>query len=112
MKSRRRIAIFKVKFIRLNTSKCICFYFILFATVLSHGRNEVRWRPGKKQVWRPYVRTWRFSEANVLYWRKYLWHCLDLSAPPAVIRRPQNDSAPGELCLLMPPRYVSVPQED
>jgi len=31
----------------------------------------------KKQVWCPHVRTWGLSEANVLYWRKYLWHCWD-----------------------------------
>jgi len=36
---------------------------------------------GKKQVWHPHVRTWGLSEANVLYWRKYLWHCWDFSAP-------------------------------
>jgi len=53
---------------------------------------------GKKQVWRPHVRTWwGLSEANVLHWRKYLWHCWDFSAPPAVIWRPHSDSAPGEL---------------
>jgi len=51
-----------------------------------------------KQVWRPDIRTWGLSEANVEYWRKYLWHCWDFSAPPAVIRRPRSDSAPGELC--------------
>jgi len=45
---------------------------------------------GKKQVWRPRVRTWGLSEANLLYWRKYLWHCWDFSAPPAVIRHPGN----------------------
>ena len=51
------------------------------------GSNEVWWRPGKKQVWRPHVRTWDLSEANILYWKKYLRHCWDFSAPPAVIRR-------------------------
>jgi len=25
---------------------------------------------GKKQFWRPHVRNWGLSEANVLYWRK------------------------------------------
>jgi len=29
----------------------------------------------------PRVRTWCLSEANVLYWRKYLWHCWDIAAP-------------------------------
>jgi len=48
-----------------------------------HGqeRNEVRWRPCKKQVWCHRGRTWALSEANLLYWRKYLWHCWDFSAP-------------------------------
>jgi len=39
---------------------------------------------GKKHVWRPRGWTWALSEANLLYWRKYLWHCWDFSAPPAV----------------------------
>ena len=63
------------------------------------GRNEIRWCLGQEGiVWRPHVRAWNLSEANVLYWRKYLWHWLDFSSPPAVIRRPHSDSAPGELC--------------
>ena len=51
---------------------------------------------GKKQVWRPHVRTWGLSEANVLYWRKYLWHCWDFMAPsqwfgtPILIKRRAN----------------------
>ena len=48
----------------------------------------------KKQVWRPHARTWGLSEANVLYWRKCLWHCDFLV--------PRSDSAPGELCPLAP----------
>ena len=48
---------------------------------------------GKKQVGRPCVRTWGFSKVNVLYWRKYLWHCWDFSAP-------------SELWPPCPPRYV------
>jgi len=36
---------------------------------------------GKKQIWRSHLRTWGLSEANALYWRKYLWHCWDFSAP-------------------------------
>jgi len=34
----------------------------------------------KKQVWRPRIRTWCLSEVNLLYWRKYLWHCWDFPA--------------------------------
>jgi len=68
---------------------------------------------GKKQVWRPHVRTWGLSEANTLYLRKYLWHCWDFSAPtpqsfaaPRSDLVPHSDSAPGELCPTCPPRYA------
>jgi len=57
------------------------------------GRNEVRWRPGQ-DVWRPHVRNWGLSGANILYWRRYVWHCWDFSALPEVIRRP-------EICALL-----------
>jgi len=50
---------------------------------------------GKKQVWRPHARTWDLSEANVLFWKKCLWHCDFLAS----LRR---DSAPGELYPLAP----------
>jgi len=33
---------------------------------------------GKKQVWRPHFRTWGLPEANVLYWRMYVWHCWNI----------------------------------
>ena len=56
------------------------------------------WPGAKMQVWCSHVRTWVFSEANVLYWRKYLWHCWDFSVPPAVIRRPRAIALP-----LLPP---------
>jgi len=48
---------------------------------------------GKKQVWRPHVRTWGLSEANVglLFWKKWLWHCCDFLSPC-------SDSAPEKLC--------------
>jgi len=39
--------------------------------------------------WRPHVRIWGLSEANLRYWRKYLRHCWNFSMPP-VIRRPGN----------------------
>jgi len=48
----------------------------------------------KKKVWRPHIRTWGLSEANVLFW-KSLWHCCEFW-PSAVIRRPGN-------CALLPP---------
>jgi len=71
-------------------------------TTREQRRNEVRWRRGKNQVWRPHVRTWSLSEANVLYWRKHSWHCWDFSAPLAVTRRPENCS------LLAPPPTAFV----
>jgi len=56
---------------------------ILFfvARYTSRGVTRLDGARGKKQVWRPRVRTYGLSEANVLYWRKYLWHCWDFSAP-------------------------------
>ena len=72
-----------------NRSKCVT----IIAPALSwQGRNEVRWRPGQKTTLHPHVRTWGLSEANLLYWGKYLWHCWDFSAPLAGIRRPGNYS--------------------
>ena len=44
-------------------------------SVWYQGRNEVRWRPGKMQIWRPHIWIWGLMEANLLYWRKYLWYC-------------------------------------
>jgi len=61
---------------------------------ISRGVMRLDGAQGKKQVWRPNVRSWGLSEANVLHWRKYLWHCCTVSAPPQsfsapiVIRRP------------------------
>ena len=54
----------------------------------------------KKQVWRPYVRTWGFSEANALYWRSC--DIVRTFRRPAVIQRLHSDSAPGESCPLHP----------
>ena len=51
---------------------------------------------GKKQVWRPHVRTWGLSEANVLH-----WSTCDIVR---TFRRPHSDSAHGELCPLTPRR--------
>ena len=42
---------------------------------------------GKKQVWRPHVWTWALSEANVLYWRKYLWQW-NFLVPPSHLASP------------------------
>ena len=58
-------------------------------------RNEVRWRPGQEASLVPHVRNWALLQANLLHWRKYLWHCWNFSAPPAAIWRPHSDSAHG-----------------
>ena len=57
---------------------------------------------------RPHIQTFGLWVVNVLYWRKYLWHCWDFSGPPAVavIGRPHSNSAPVELCRPCPPRYA------
>ena len=49
---------------------------------------------GMKQVWRPCVRTWGLSEANVLHWSS-----CDIVR---TFRRPHSDLAPGEWCPLPP----------
>jgi len=47
----------------------------------AQGRNdEVRWRLGI-QVWCPHVWTWGLWEANVLFWKKWLWHCCNFLPP-------------------------------
>ena len=51
---------------------------------------------GKKQVWRPRVRTWGLSKANALYWIKYFRLCWDFSAPP------YSHSTPRK-CFPLPP---------
>jgi len=66
-------------------------------------------RASKKQVWRPHVQNCGLSEANVLYWRKYLWHRWDFSVPPSVIWRNSQWSGipvvarhPGKCALFAP----------
>jgi len=46
------------------------------------------------------------KEARVLL-KKVLATLLGSSASPAVVRRPHSDSAPGELCSPLTPRYAS-----
>ena len=48
----------------------------------SQGRNEARWRPRQKAFLALHVRTWAFSEADLLYWREDLWNCCDFPASP------------------------------
>ena len=42
-------------------------------------RNVIKWCQEQEESLAPDVQTWDLSEANVLYWRKYLWHCWDFS---------------------------------
>jgi len=56
-------------------------------------RLDAPW--GKKQVRHSHVLTWGHSEANVLFWKKCLWHWCDCLLP-AVNRRPGN-------CAPLPP---------
>ena len=74
--------------------------------IIPRGVTRLDGAWGKKQLWLPHIWIWSLMEANWLYWRKYLWHCWISSAPPAVIRRPHSDSAPGELLPLAPARYA------
>ena len=53
------------------------------------GRSEVRWRSGQETIWRPILVPKVFWK-QMCWWRKYLRHCWDFSAPPAVIQRPGN----------------------
>jgi len=62
---------------------------------------------GKKQVWRPHVRTWYLSDAYIRYWRKCLQHCWDFSTPTAVNRRPIVIRRPGNCAPLAP--FVPTP---
>jgi len=63
------------------------------ATPVTRGVTRLDGARGKKQVWRPHVRTWGFFEANVLYWRKYFDIVGTFQQHPPVIRRPTVLSA-------------------
>ena len=71
------------------------------------GRTEVRWRPQ--------VRTWSPSDASVLYWRKYFWHCWSFSAPWALypLVTPLDLSLPLRFsqvaCRVSPDQLSNVP---
>jgi len=85
MKTSRKDHIW-LHYIFIPSRKCTA---IRGVTRLDGARDE-------KQLWHPHIRTWALSGANVLYWRKYLWHFWDFSAtrqsfgPHIVIRRPGN----------------------
>jgi len=77
-----------------------------FAGLTARGVTRLDGTWGKKQVWRPHVRTWGLSEGNALYWGKHLWHCCHFLAIPAAIQRPHSDSAPRESIPLAISRYA------
>jgi len=76
---------------------------------LVQGRNEVWWRPGHKAALAPLCSYLRYFGSKCTVLKKIPTMLLGLFgasrshlAPPAVIRRPHTDSAPGELCPLAP----------
>jgi len=69
------------------------------------GHNKVRWRPGREARLAPPCSNLIFSERNLLYWRMYMWHCWEFSAPPAVICHPQQWFDSREI---MPPCLPSL----
>ena len=56
---------------------------------IDRGVTRLDGAQGKMQVRRPHFRTWGLPEANVLYWRMYVWQYGDFWRP-AVFRRPGN----------------------
>jgi len=66
---------------------------------------------GKKQVWRPHVRTWGLPEANVLYWKNTLVTLLGLFEPSrSDLVPPQWFGAQG-IVSPCPPRYAPAPTD-
>jgi len=66
-----------------DSTRVTFFYRITrFKTSHNQGVTRLDGARGKKQVWCPRVRNRGFSEANVLYWWKYLWRCWYFSALP------------------------------
>ena len=77
------------------------------------GRNVVGWQPGQEAFGAPMFEPEVFRKQQ--YWRMYLWHYWDFSAPPAVIRHspqwfgvPIVIRRPGNLVPLRRRRYDPV----
>jgi len=73
------------------------------------GRNEVRWRPGQEATLAPPCANLRSFGSKSTALKKVLVTLLELfgasrshSAPSWVVWHPHGDSAPGELCPLVP----------
>jgi len=84
-----------------------------YSQLITRGVTRLDGARDKNQVWRPHVRNWGLSEANVLHWRNYLWHCWDVLASTAAIWRtsskfgaPIVTRRPGNCAPLAPPRYA------
>ena len=69
---------------------------------IDRGVTRLDGARGKIQVWRPHFRTWGLPEANVLYWRMYVWHCWDFLAPPQYFSAPRVIRRPGNCALIAP----------
>jgi len=71
---------------------------ILSSMSANQGRNEVRCHPGQEASLAPPCSNLRSFGSKPTVLKKYLWHRLDISAPPAVIRRPHIGLAPWKVC--------------
>jgi len=69
--------------------------------------NEVRWRPGQETSLAARCSNLRSFGSKSAVEESTCDIVLGLLAPPALIRRTHNDWAPGELRLLVDPRYAS-----
>ena len=70
--------------------------------ITARGITRLDGARGKKQVWRPCVRTWAFSESNSLYRRKQVWYFWDFSAPSQSFGAAIGIRCPGN-CAPLPP---------
>ena len=77
---------------------------MLYRVSIARGVMRLDGTRGKKQVWRPHVRTCGLSETNVLF-KKSICDIVGIFSAPSVIRRRGNDSA--QCTPLAPPRYAS-----
>ena len=72
---------------------------------IDRGVTRLDGARGKMQVRRPHFRARGLPEANVLYWRMYVWHCWDFLAPPQHFSAPRVIWYPGN-CSTLPLRYA------
>jgi len=67
------------------------------------GLNEVKWRSGQEASLAPAYSNLSSFTSTFTVLQKVFVTLLGFSAPPTVIRHPQSDLVPGELC---PLRYA------